>query len=463
MHVFPIVVARGRSSRTLFSVLTGLLLVIAALAALASPARADVPSTPATDPFAAPLCEGTTVSDPSQAEGTVADLTMVFGQRLVDYNAGRMVFLYNSHGENTVDTPVCGVRYVEGHGPVSEWAYCTDFHSLYCNVTDENGNLTQDGDILPPLEDLDTNPRLTADQERLIHYILTTELPMVRDGVAITTGNATQPQRNVRQRAVWCISEPENKPPFLETFCAENLTLAQQQSILDTLPPDPVDDAVLELSGTGTPVLTGQETRVTMLTNIATVPIQLSAPGATVTVCESSVGQAVYRDGELQVTVADGGPVSIDLCVTWPEAGPQVVTAAAEGVRPAVDQLHWVQSPASVDGVPCQVFSSFSSTRSTAVSAALEVIVSVAPAPVPPTMPAPAPTSPAESSGSGSTSETRAARGAASAGALAATGGPVEWGWVVGGGAAVLLGAVLLGLRRAKAISTPRRHAPEVR
>lgn len=465
MANFTPVFAR-RSPRAVLSLLLIVMLVLASVIAGTSASRADVPSPPATEPFAAPLCEGTTPADPTQAVGPVSDLTMVFGQRLVDYNAGRMVFLYNSDGVNTADSPMCGVRYVEGVGPVSEWSYCTDFHSLYCNTTDENGNLTEDGVIVPPLEDLETNPRLTADQERLVRYLLTAELMVIRDAEVVYTSNDSQIQRNARQRAVWCVTEQYDDIPFLAQFCGDNFPPERLAEILAGLPADPVDNPVLELAGAEGSVVAGETTQVTVTTNITAVPIQISAPGATVTVCESSASLATYTDGELQLSTPNGEQVSVELCITWPEAGAQTVTASADDVRPATEQLHWVQTPGVVNGQPCQVFSSFSSTKSTGIETALDLAVSAAPTPTPtPTAtPAPtatptpsttptptatpttAPTAPGSSNGEGVLAST-------DAGSLAVTGGSLPLAALIFGPLLLLFGIIALLLHRKKASS----------
>lgn len=107
------------------AVLTLMLVVLSILAGVlvgASPARADVPSPPASEPFTAPLCEGETTYDPMAGDEFqgIDDLTRVWGQRLSDYNAGQVVVLYGKYGD-TGGTPACGVRYVDGIGPVSEW------------------------------------------------------------------------------------------------------------------------------------------------------------------------------------------------------------------------------------------------------------------------------------------------------------------------------------------------------
>ncbi len=472
MHSSPLSSARRHApvkvSSALLSALVAAPLLLASLMVFVPPARADVPESPATEPFTAPRCEGTTPYDPSAAEGEVIDLTRVFGQRLVDYNAGRMVFLYNSNGENVGGTPVCGVRYIEGVGPVSEWSYCTDFHSLYCNTTDADGNLTEEGEILPPLEELTTNPRLTADQERLIHHILTSELPMDRYGDIIVTGNASEPQRNVRQRAVWCVSEPGETAQFLQEFCAKNLPPERQQEILESLPAEPHTNPLLGVSSPDTIATVGDTSRVSVTTNITSTPIQVSAPGATIVLCDPAAGDVLFADGDLTLSTPEGETVTVDLCVTWNESGMRSVTAAADDVRPAVQQLHWVQSPAIINEVPCQVFSSFSSTKPLGLTAALNMAVEAQPIPTPtptptPTAtsaPAPEPTgtatpaptpSPTETAAAGAPRDSSGVDGAhapATEGKLATTGGTIAEGALIFGALAVLLGAIALGLRR---------------
>lgn len=147
-------------------------------------ASADVPPIPETEPFRAPLCPGTTTNDPAAGDLGVADLTMVFGERLASYNAGHIVPLYdlNGYGRETFP-PLCGVRYVEGVGPVSEWMFCTDLFSKVCGDTLPDGTLA-DGNLdaatpIEPMERLDGNDRITRDQERLVAYLIQAGAPFV--------------------------------------------------------------------------------------------------------------------------------------------------------------------------------------------------------------------------------------------------------------------------------------------
>lgn len=134
------------------------------------PAKADVPTVAITEPFKAPLCEGTTDANPEQAEGAVRDLSLVFGKRLDAYNQGKVVPLYGISGRNAGESPpVCGVRHVEGIGAVSEWMYCTDLSGQVCAETGADGGLVGGrGTAMDFPERLEGNRRLTDDQEKII-------------------------------------------------------------------------------------------------------------------------------------------------------------------------------------------------------------------------------------------------------------------------------------------------------
>ncbi len=460
-----------------FAALAAVAAIVTSAFAFATTATAAVPGPAVSAPFSAPLCEGSTTSNPRAASGPVSDLSRVFGQRLTDYNAGRMVVLYDVMGENGTAPPICGTRYVEGVGAVSEWMYCTDFTSHTCSTTDASGRLTEEGVVVPGMEDLDTNPRLSADEERLIRYLLTTEIRMIDSDGAHLTANGTLRERQTRQRAIWCVSdEMSDLPAYVQRFCLTNLTDAQQQAMLDAIPVDPVLNPTLELAGGQTAVAVGEEARITLETNVTGLPITIDAPGATVAVCATSADAATYSGGELLIDAAAGATVSVDLCLTWSAAGDHTVSVGAESVGATADQLHWVQSPGIVGGVPCQVYSAFSSTAAAGVSAALDVPVTgtTEPTPTPTPTPTPAPTAtpeptptptptatpepsesptptPSETVAPEPTPTTPGGVGGESDGpdgALAVTGGVIGWGTAFVGAAAIALGVIVLLARR---------------
>lgn len=175
-----------RRAVALFAAVTTLFATFALSAPLA--AVADVPTPAVSTPFQAPLCAGDTDSDPADQQGVIVpDATLVFGQRLAAYNAGRIVPLYDAFGGTVlIDSagtvrpnaasypPLCGTRYVESAGTaVSEWMFCTDRDAQPCGDTDAAGNLVDGtGTVLNPMTSLAGNPKLDAAQEKLIAYLI---------------------------------------------------------------------------------------------------------------------------------------------------------------------------------------------------------------------------------------------------------------------------------------------------
>lgn len=353
------------------------LALIAALVAVfgmvfngATAAHADIPDPPVVEPFTAPLCEGTTPSDPADAAGPVPDLTLVFGQRLVDYNSGQLVHLYGSAGENS-QVPSCTVRHVDGVGPVSEWTYCTDIELHTCNYTTEDGSLV----AFPPSEDPEFpvpdsvpgptpfpgNARLTEEQERLIAYIIRTDIPVI-DGVdgSGTASNADDASRTNRQYLVWCISDPG--VDFLVDYCAANLDAAQQQRLLALVPAEA--ELTFALSPDSTDLDIGETAHVSVTTNVYNQPIVLSITGGEATVCE---GDASLTGGALTVNGTDAATdTTIVLCVTTTTAG--TVTISGSATPTSREHLSWVQSTPD-----CQVYATFESSRAAPVTSSATV------------------------------------------------------------------------------------------
>ena len=163
----------------------GALLGLGALAAsallivpgLQSTADAATPQEPAA-PFSI-LCKGETDTNPTSGknyQGQKGDLTRVDGQRLAEYNAGKVVPLYDSWGEayQSVFPALCGVRYdAIVKGPVAEWLFCTDKTALVCGSRDAEGRLVDYyGNPVGDLEPQARNARLTQDQETIISYLI---------------------------------------------------------------------------------------------------------------------------------------------------------------------------------------------------------------------------------------------------------------------------------------------------
>lgn len=406
-------ICRGRNSmkrRTKRSVALGLLAPLlgtfiaftgasAALAAEPLPPEEQI-----TEPFQAPLCTGN-VSDPRVNNEPVGDLTMIFGERITDYNAGRMVVLYNTNGSYDGETPVCGTRHVAGIGAVSEWMYCTDFTSHFCVRTNTDGRLVELVDgvevAVDPLEDLESNPRLTADQERLVRHILTTEFPVkTTDGTVVISDEAVE-SREARQRAVWCITDysPE-LVDLVGSFCDTNFSEAQQQAMLDSLPEDPVFEPVLSTNSSSTVIEPGATVEVEVTSNIYDTPITAEAPGAEVRVCPASADLAAIVDGQLVFNPSESPTETVRLCVTWQAAGAHSIDFSVTPDASTTQALTWVQSPTLIDGIPCQVHSNFNSVSGMTLTSNLLVNVEAPVDPVDPIEPVD-PVDPVESVESG--------------------------------------------------------------
>lgn len=347
--------ATARRSRAVVALLIVLFTMIAGVILGTASARADVPDPPAAAPFAAPLCEGTTPSNPAVATGAVPDLTLVFGQRLVDYNSGKLVHLYGTQGTNGA-TPSCTVRYVDGMGPVSEWTFCTDHKLEPCTTTAADGSLA--GGI-PGLSPLEGNDRLTSDQERLIAYIIRHDLPAAYGGATIAT-NETSNSRTARQLLVWCVSDPDEN--IVAGFCDSYMNATEQQRILALVSTE--SELTFSLAADSTDLEVGDIAHVNVTTNIYSQPIALETNGGSVSVC---AGDAVLSGGMLTVAGADAATsTTITLCVTSTEPG--TVTVAGSAAPTSREHVSWVQSDSR-----CQVFATFEAARANPIASSAAV------------------------------------------------------------------------------------------
>ena len=422
---------------------------------LGASALADVPSVPATEPFTAPRCAGTTNTDPSTVMVGENNLTDVWGQRLVEYNAGNPVVLYDGSGGNGEPT-TCVLTYVEGVGPVADWSFCTDAYSAPCTTTGEDGSLVGNG-----LRPLPGNPRITADQERIIGYL-------VKNGWEVRQGivpNNTQAHANLGsnhrvelQYLIWCISDPTYDP----TYCSVNMTAADQQTILNRVPVE--GDLSLNLAGPGVAALPGASVTVELSTNVFDQPIELGVTGGEVVVC-GDTSLATLSGGTLVVHGADSAvSVDVELCVTRATVGTVNLDLSVTAALP--QNISWMQVDTDelVDGKPCQVFSLFDSERAVALvdsaKISFDAPVTESPTTEAPTTEAPTTEAPTTSTSTATTSTATSATAvsttagsstapSASAGksdTLANTGANLTP--LVSAAAAVALGGLLLMVRR---------------
>lgn len=352
----------------------------------ADAAQAATPEIPAAEAFQAPQCVGETEYDPANIEGIIddleqgediiPDLTQVFGQRLTDYNAGKMVILYDSTGTNSIYVPVCGTRHVPGAGAVSEWMYCTDLFHNQCSITDAEGRLTQDGTVIEGLADLESNPRLDEDQERLIRYLLTNEVMVYENRQPIVISDANYDTRRAKQRSIWCISEEDlQDQPSLAQFCADNFSETRRQELLASLPADPVFEPRLFAGSNEAGVQIGDTVEVAVSTNFYEAPISVEAQGAELAICPESSSRASIVAGQVVVNEFDSDTITINLCLSWQSPGIHSILFEATPEATTTQSLSWVQSPTLVEGKPCQVYAGFDAVAGRTLTAQLAVDV----------------------------------------------------------------------------------------
>lgn len=344
-------------------------------------ASADTPS-PAVTGFTADRCPGDTTFDPSDAGAPVPDLMSVFGQRLADYNAGKVVVLYDSWGGQGDDSypPLCGVRYVEGVGPVSQWMFCTDIHSAVCGTTEADGTLVDiDGKPVSGLTALTKNVRLDPDHERMIARLITYghsyagfgsgstyRWDGVSEATAEGTGTDATAQRDALQTLIWCISDP---PSAADTGSeADRYTTCQESFKVDTL-----DDllaassqpAIVRLRfDDATQARVGSPAALTVTTNHYGGPIAVSTSGVPTDLTLCGGYPATFESGVLTLDASVvTTPSDVRLCATSEVPGSVTVSASAGPV--STEYLSWNQgSGVNSENKPCQVFATFNAPES---------------------------------------------------------------------------------------------------
>ncbi|MGP6177178.1 hypothetical protein ACTU6U_07755 [Microbacterium sp. A196] len=335
-------------------------LVSAGFVAVSSaPALADAPPA-AVEEFTADLCAGSTPADPTAETVGGNPLNRVFGERLTAYNAGHVVTLYGTSGKNEPSTPNCGVRFVEGVGPVSEWMYCTDMTNHTCSVTDEQGELTHDGGYVGTPELVDGNGDLTAEQQRVIEYIAandltTTPMPEGYSGAGETlASNDSEKNRSVRQQMIWCVSDADLMQwyPGMDLWCPDNIGDDVRARILASAPVEPV----LELAPVTSEAAADEVAPLTLTTNLLNQPIALTAATGTIELCAPQDGVEL-ENGAIIVTGSAPVTTTVDLCTTGAAGTDVSIQATAEALGAAT----WAQSPfAAPDGTFCQVYTTAS-------------------------------------------------------------------------------------------------------
>ena len=392
---------RTVSLKRALGALGGVVLLAATLTvATGVAANADVPAVPIADPFQAAECVGTTNSDPTQDAGVVADLTSVFGQRLTDFNAGKVVVLYDSWGGNDLAgyPPACATRYVEGQGAVSEWMFCTDIKSHTCAGTDEEGRLlNQNGEVIPGLDAQGSNPRLTNDQQKLIAYLIQNGHSYEGFGYyswnGVTEGTAVGSfdNRAALQTLIWCVSDvpdrasSEGSVVARADTCDASMDPAEQARLLALIPDDPTIE--LDFDASTQTLRPGDTATFDLTTNVYGQPIDITATGVAGTLAVLS-GAATLSGDVLTVEGADP-TVSTTVTLGFTSATAGAVTLSAEATPASLTHIAWNQSPGLSDGVPCQVFATFNEDRQFVVEDDATVTFAETPTPEVPEVPKP--------------------------------------------------------------------------
>lgn len=354
---------RRRTLSRVTAVTLGMALVAAILVSITvAPARAgDAPPAPV-GPFNAPLCEGTTDDDPTQVDPAYhagyTDLTAVFGARLDSYNKGNVVPLYDTTG-NASGTypPLCGTYYdPETNSAKSVWMFCTDIDAHVCGDIGPGGTLHDAGQDVGELIDQANNPRLTADQERIIAWLITRGYDYVPNGGMNDTGataadKTTTANRMALQNLIWCVSDPDFAFGPFQAVCAENLPPSEQAEILTKVPGTAVVN--LSLTSQDAAATVGRRHVITLQTNVFNQPIRLTATGTaagTLQVCE---GPGTLNGDDLTVSGTDPNQqITVKLCLQPTSTGSYGLEASVQAVQS--DRLQW--GKASTD---CQVFARF--------------------------------------------------------------------------------------------------------
>ncbi|RIJ71084.1 hypothetical protein D1871_15860, partial [Nakamurella silvestris] len=342
-------------------------------------AQADPPPAPVAE-FIAPSCEGTTNDDPTNATGPIPNLLRVFGQRLVNYNNGSPVVLYNSQGQNGNSNPLCMVRYEAATGgPVSDWAYCTQDAALICATQDADGNIVRDGQIRPPLAWVPPYdepipawgpyPEVSAaDREKLQAYIVNNDMVLQRvDGTPVDSSNDSYDSRSVRQWLIHCIDNPDRTGtnpyqagfPNTWEFCQVNMSQERRESILAVV--NGALAAELDATTPGTGVSPGTEGRVTVTTTLLGTPLDVTASAGTWSLCPDAPATVTATGSTVTIAGTAVAPVTFDLCVTRPSPG--VLSVTLTGAPPIVQAAGFAQSRTSPTENLCQIFALYNTRQ----------------------------------------------------------------------------------------------------
>ncbi|WP_275775890.1 hypothetical protein [Paenarthrobacter sp. Y-19] len=318
--------------------------------------------------------------------------TTVEGVSLANYNRGLVVPLYTANGVapsgGDATVPLCGVRYAteaEGGpangGPVSAWMYCTDPELHSCI------------DGRPLHDDVDKNSGMTDFQRRAFAYIVQNGFQYTSgtESVFVTSDTDSESRYRVQQLA-WCVADYNNLREYAQSICDESkLGPNDIEKTLDFLAVPYVPELSISPATQG-PLSVGDQAKVTLKTNVAGTPINLSASTGNVTLCPDET-DATLRGNLLTVDTQPvvGDSVDVDLCVTVDQPGTLKLSAS---VVPATDDsLNWFHN----GDTDCQVFAVFNHVDSKVINASATVTVDEIPVtPTPTPTPSPSETKPVE-------------------------------------------------------------------
>lgn len=436
------------------------------VALTSAPAVADLPATPSGE-FYAPECAGTTLEDPKNQvppggdnasdPNFVPNLTRIWGERLEQYNTGNIVVLYDSFGGNQLNgyPAVCGTRYVDGIGAVSEWMFCTDIFSHVCSGVNGEGSLVNaDGDRIDGVAPVESNPKLDADKEKIIAWLIQHGYPYAQGfgdydwGVTEATAHGDSMSRSALQTLVWCISDPvaadaSGSELDRQQTCEASMSTSMQDAILAQIPDDPT--ITLALSGGGTTLEVGDTATFSLTTNLYNQPIKLNLSGPAGTLSVSSGATYEAAAGELTIT-GENPAVSTTVTVTFTASAVGEFTLAAVGLPAGREHIGWSQSPGvSESGTPCQVYATFHEVLKEPVegSASVDFAAKATSTPTP-TTPTPTETAPSTTAAPTTDSATPTAVQTA----LANTGASQPLGLAAVAGVLALVGTVLVARLR---------------
>ncbi|MFJ4229740.1 hypothetical protein ACIPYV_19420, partial [Paenarthrobacter nicotinovorans] len=229
---------------------------------------------------------------------------------------------------------------------------------------------------------------MTDFQRRVFAYVVQNGY-QYNDGVTnkFVRPDADSADRYRLQRLAWCVKDYEYLTGTSITIC-DNAGLS----------PDKINETFAFLSQPSVPQISvtpvsqsqvvGQESRITVTTNISETPIQLSATNGTFVLCPGE-SDAVLNGDVLTVSTPSsaGSSVDVDLCTTSQAAGTVSVDLSVLPVTE--DSLNWYSNGDD----NCQVFAVFARAEAQTISSSAQINygLTTTPTPTPTDTPTPTP------------------------------------------------------------------------